>query len=56
MADFINEKEDMDYDAKTMKWMVERARDYTWLTRPGKGKVGGKHGPRYIEWMKEKEK
>lgn len=56
MADRINKDLEMDYDAKTMKWMTERARDYGWLTRPGKkGKVGGKKGPRYIEWEKEQE-
>ena len=57
MADRINKDLEMDYDAKTMKWMTERARDYGWLTRPGKkGKVGGEKGPRYIEWEKEQEK
>lgn len=56
MADRINKDEGMDYDDKTMKWMVERARDYDWLTRPGHGKVGGKKGTRYIEWEKEQKK
>ena len=56
MADFIKRDQDIEYDEKTMKWMVERARDYQWLTRPGKGKVGGEKGPRYIEWEKEQQK
>lgn len=56
MADRLNEEEEMDYDAETMKWKTERARDYEWLTRPGKGKVGGEKGPRYIEWEKEQQK
>ena len=53
MADEIQQQEGIEYDAKTMKWMVERARDYGWLTRPGKGKVGGEHGPRYLEWKEQ---
>ena len=53
MADRFNEKEDLDYDEKTMKWKTERARDYGWLTRPGKGKIGGEHGPRYLEWKEQ---
>ncbi len=53
MADEIQQQEEIEYDAKTMKWMVERARDYRWLTRPGKGKVGGEHGPRYLEWKEQ---
>ncbi len=56
MADKLNEEEDMDYDEQTMKWKTERARDYGWLTRPGKGRVGGEKGPRYIEWEKEQQK
>lgn len=43
----------MGYDEKTMKWIVERARDYEWLTRPGKGKVGGEPGDRYLEWKEQ---
>jgi len=45
-----------DEDADSMKWQTERAREYKFLTRPGKGKTGGKKGPRYIESEKEQEK
>jgi len=58
MVDELDKRQDLRFkrDEETMKWMVERARDYGWLTRPGRGKVGGKKGPRYIEWEKEQNK
>ena len=55
MADYINEEEETNYEAKDVKWMVERARVYEWLSRPGHGSVGGGYGRRYIEWMEEQE-
>ncbi len=54
MADFLNEEEEMGYDAGTMKWMTDRARQYGFLPRPGQGKPKGGYGEAYYEYKEKK--
>lgn len=55
MAQELRERFELDEKEETMKWQTERAREYGFLTRPGKGNVGGEEGPRYWESLKEEE-